>query len=220
MNNDSFNSALKAKIGQVFTQFKSQSITAEQLAIAEEGFVFSEVNPQANILVMGINPSLRNDFVSSNGYSYNYDNLNSDRYFKKFSTLLKDFEQFGITYCDLFYQRHTEQKQIEYFLKDEKGRDFLKSQLAITKEVIEHISPELILLFNRKGATFFSKEWIGYTLEQRVPNSSHFEKIDDLYNITELETSIYCSSFLGYRTRKETYTRIYNDIELLIKSIA
>ncbi|WP_339848638.1 hypothetical protein [uncultured Dokdonia sp.] len=220
MNNNSFNSALKAKIGQVFTQFKSQSITAEQLAIAEEGFVFSEVNPQANILVMGINPSLRNDFVSSNGYSYNYDNLNSDRYFKKFSTLLKDFEKFGITYCDLFYQRHTEQKQIEYFLKDEKGRDFLKSQLAITKEVIEHISPELILLFNRKGATFFSQEWIGYTLEQRVPNASHFEKIDDLYNITELETSIYCSSFLGYRTRKETYTRLYNDIELLIKSIA
>lgn len=219
MSNDSFNSALKAKIEQVFTQFKSQSITAEQLAIVEEGFVFSEVNPKAKILVMGINPSLRNDFVGSNGYSYNYDHLSSDRYFKKFSTLLKDFEQFGITYCDLFYQRHTEQKQIEYFLKDEKGRNFLKSQLKITREVIEHVSPQLILLFNRKGATFFSQEWIGYTLEQVVPDTSHFEKIDDLYNITELETLIYCSSFLGYRTRKETYTRIYNDIALLINMI-
>ena len=219
MNNDSFNSALKAKIGQVFTQFKSQSITAEQLAIAEEGFVFSEVNPQAKILVMGINPSLRNDFLSSNGYSYNYDHLSSDRYFKKFPSLLKDFEQLGVTYCDLFYQRHTEQKQIEYFLKDEKGRNFLKSQLAITKEVIEHISPELILLFNKKGATFFSSEWLGYTIEQRAQPKANFDQIDSLYSINELETLIYLSSFLGYRTPKETLNRVYNDIPLLIKSI-
>ena len=220
MSNDSFNSALKAKIEQVFTQFKEQNITAEQLAIAEEGFVFSEVNPKAKILVMGINPSLRNDFVGSNKYSYNYEHLSTDRYFKKFSTLLKGFEQFGITYCDLFYQRHTEQKQIEHFLKDEKGRDFLKSQLAITKEVIEHISPELILLFNIKGAMFFSKEWIGYTLEQRAQQKPHFEQIDDLYSINELETSIYCSSFLGYRTRKEAFTRIQTDIPQLLKLIS
>ena len=219
MSNNSFNSALKAKIEQVFTQFKEQNITAKQLAIVNKGFVFSEVNPQAKILVMGINPSLRNDFVSSNGYSYNYDNLSSDRYFKKFPTLLKDFEQFGITYCDLFYQRHTEQKQIENFLKDEKGRNFLKSQLTITKEVIEHISPKLILLFNKKGATFFSKEWTGYTLEQRAQQKTHFKQIDDLYSINELEALIYCSSFLGYRTRKEAFKRIQTDIPQLLKLI-
>jgi len=218
MNKDLFNSTLKAKIEKVFTQFKSESITAEQQAIVNEGFVFSEVNPKAEILVMGMNPSLRNDFVNSNGYSYNYDNLGTDRYFKKFSYLLKDFEQYGITYCDLFYQRHTEQKQIEHFLKEEKGHRFLKNQLAITKEVIEYISPRLILLFNKQGASFFSKEWIGYTLASSVNYLNSAEPIENLYLIKELNTPIYCSSFLGYRTRKKTYASLERDLPLLLQS--
>lgn len=204
--------SLKAKLDTLFSEYQARLKKPEQFDIIRNGFAFSEVNPDAKILVMGINPSMRNDFLNTNGYSYNYKELSNDRYFKKFPILLSDLEHLGITYCDLFYQRHTEQKQINHFLKDEMGRSFLKEQLTITREVIEHISPKLILLFNKQGSDFFSKEWIGLTVHPY--NSDKLKRMipRDLYNLPDINAMIYFSRFLGYRTSKEVFRNLRIDL--------
>lgn len=214
MSKDAFSISLKAKLENLFATYEQALKLPEQLTIINNGFAFSNIDPAAEILVMGINPSLRNDFIGPDGYSYDYETLESDRYFKKFFLLLKDFESHGITYCDLFYHRHTEQKQIEHFLKDDLGRAFLGEQLDITREVIHHVSPKLILLFNRKGAEFFTKDWIGLTIK-KFNSPSSTAAIPDLYTIDNTDSLIYCSAFLGYRTSKHRYAILHKDLPLL-----
>lgn len=214
MLNNTLSFSLKAKLKQLFSEHKNRFTNKEQLDIVQKGFVFSEIDVTAKVLVMGINPSLRNDFVHIDECSYNYQDLKQDRYFKKLHHLLKDFEPYGITYCDLFYQRHSEQKQIEHFLKDELGRGFLKKQLSITNRVILEVKPELILLFNKKGFTFFTKDWMNI----EVKNESNItpQYIENLYTICQTDIYVYASTFLGYRTSKEAYAQVERDLPLLL----
>lgn len=212
-NKEDFYLKLKAKLETLFTQYEKKLQTEVQRKIVQNGFVFSEVDPTAQILVMGINPSLRNDFVNANGYSYDYKHIHNDRYFKKFTKLLTDFEPLGITYCDLFYQRHTEQKTIDHFLQDGIGRSFLKAQLTMTRELIEYINPKLILLFNRKGALFFTTKWLGYdTVPITAAFSNETHHVDSLYQIRTLGNYVYFSTFIGYRTKREALNKITVDL--------
>lgn len=217
MPNNELSFSLKAKLQQLFSEHKNRLTNKDQLDIIEKGFVFSKIDVSATVLVMGINPSLRTDFVHIDECSYDYLYLKQDRYFKKFHNLLKDFEPYGITYCDLFYQRHTEQKEIEHFLKDELGRRFLKKQLSITKRAILEVKPKLILLFNKKGFTFFTKDWINI----EVMNESNIttQYIKNLYTMCETNMYVYASTFLGYRTSKKAYGQVKNDLPLLLELI-
>ena len=215
MSRDVFLLSLKAKIETLFTTYTKLLHTQEQQDIIRNGFVFSKIDPTANVLVMGINPSLRTDFISDDMCSYDYSKLNEDRYFKKFHHLLSAFESQGITYCDLFYQRHTEQKQIANFLNNEIGKQFLRDQLEITREVITYVAPKLLLLFNRQGAQFFSSEWMDISLD--------FDKKLSTYNKLayshKLESYIYFAPFLGYRTPKTAFEQLDHDLPLLAKLV-
>lgn len=211
MSRDAFLLSLKAKIETLFTTYTKLLHTQEQQDIIRDGFVFSKIDPTVSVLVMGINPSLRTDFISDDKYSYDYSKLQNDRYFKKFHILLSAIESQGITYCDLFYQRHTEQKKIAHFLNDEVGKQFLRDQLEITKEVINYISPKLILLFNRQGAQFFSSEWMDISLDLDKKLSTH----NKLAYSHKLKSYIYFAPFLGYRTPKTAFEQLDHDLPLL-----
>ncbi|WP_405212018.1 hypothetical protein [Dokdonia sp. Asnod2-E02] len=215
MSRDAFLLSLKAKIETLFTTYTKLLHTQEQQDIIRNGFVFSKIDPTANVLVMGINPSLRTDFISDDMCSYDYSKLHEDRYFKKFYNLLSAFESQGITYCDLFYQRHTEQKQIANFLNNEIGKQFLRDQLEITKEVITYVAPRLILLFNRQGAQFFSSEWMDISLDLDKKLSTH----NKLAYSHKLESYIYFAPFLGYRTPKTAFEQLDHDLPLLAKLV-
>jgi len=215
MSRDAFLLSLKAKIETLFTTYTKLVHTQEQQGIIRNGFVFSKIDPTANVLVMGINPSLRTDFISDDMCSYDYSKLHEDRYFKKFYKLLSALEAQGITYCDLFYQRHTEQKQIAHFLNNEPGKQFLRDQLEITKEVITYVAPKLILLFNRQGGQFFSSEWMDISLDLDKKLSTH----NKLAYSHKLESYIYFAPFLGYRTPKTAFEQLDHDLPLLAKLI-
>ncbi len=209
--------ALKTKLDTLFTEYHQRFSDHRLKQIVKRGYVFSEVNYKADVLIMGINPSQRTDFVSSNGFSYNFKDLQEDRYFKKLHNLLIDFDR-DVTYCDLFYQKHSEQKEIDYFLSSTLGKGFLKDQLSLTKSLITKISPKLILLFNRKAASFFTPEWLGYQIEDLKEDSRFRESgISNLHKIKGTNTYIYFSTFIGYRTRKEALFKIQNDVPILLE---
>lgn len=215
MNNDDLNLSLKAKLEQLFEQYKGVLQMPEQRSILEKGFVFSSIDRTADVLVMGINPSERTNFVNEDGISYDYPVLKNDSYFKKFHQLLSPYRH-SITYCDLFYHKHSEQKKLNYFLKDELGKRFLKEQLLITKELITSVAPKLILVCNRKAATFFTTEWLGFKVNTEIKNAPfNYSEITELNVIAALDSYIYFSTFLGYRTKPAAIKKVEEEIPKL-----
>lgn len=209
-------SSLQATLEHLFTMYQKKLSDDTQLRIVRKGFVYSKIDPTASVLVMGINPSLRTDYLSIDPYSYDYKDLKEDRYFKKLHQLLVKFEPYGITYCDLFYQRHSEQKELIHFLKDSKGQHFLKEQLTITRKLIKEIQPKLILLFNKKGFEFFTKEWLGYDVH-KIISKDLSKGIEELYQVTDTKTYLYASTFIGYRTSKKALYQLQKELPLLLK---
>ncbi|TVZ51029.1 hypothetical protein [Dokdonia sp. Hel_I_53] len=216
MSRTKFHDVLKSELHTLFKKYENHIEDEHLRKIILRGFAYSTVNTHAKLLIMGINPSERVDFLRSDGLSYNYDELERDRYFKKFHNLLKPYDGL-VSYCDLFYQKHSEQKEINAFLKNNIGRGFLREQLDITKNIISHTSPRLILLFNRKASLFFTKEWIGYEVES-ISDGSYFYKsgIEDLYHLKGSNTYIYFSTFIGYRTRKNDLQKLNTEVSKLL----
>ncbi len=204
---------LHAQLDILFKKNKASLKNKEQLDILEKGFVYSQIDVDADILIMGINPSLRTDFLTIDSHSYDYSSTANDRYFKKFHQLFEDYPAINFTYCDLFYQRHSEQAQIEHFLKDDPGRTFLKEQLQITKSRILKLQPKCILLFNRRAASFLTTEW-GL---MDVQPSKIFAKAEiELVTLKGTEIQLYPSVFLGYRTPKSTLIKVKSDISIIL----
>lgn len=203
------------RLSTLFSKYESILTNPEQLDILKKGVAFSSVNYEADILIMGMNPSLRTNFLSEDGYSYRYESQTTDMYFKKFHTLLAPFSEYRISYIDLFYQKHSEQAQLKYFLKDEKGRRFLKEQLKFTSSQIIRTQPKLILLFNKKGAIFFQEEWMPITLRPNINidiSELRMATIYDSISAQSCQFLIYFSTYLGYRTSNEAREKVQQDI--------
>ena len=215
MTNEDYHVSLEAKLTKLFKKYEKKLIHPEQCSIIKRGFVYSRVDLTVDVIVMGINPSQRTDFLDYSGVSYNYKDLESDRYFKKFHSLLEPYNA-SISYCDLFYHKHSDQKQLEHFMKDDVGKAFLTEQLEITRQILSDIKPKLILLFNRKAATFFTTDWLGFNVtKDLVLKNTEFTNNQNICVIPSLEAYIYFSTFLGYRTSKEAIRKVERDIPKL-----
>ncbi len=232
--------AQREELTILFDKYKQEIENLELKRILERNFVYSIVEPKADVLICGINPSFRIN-EDPNAYdSFNFNSLKVDKpkhtYFKKFFDLLESHPLLSATYLDIFYQRHTDQKEIAKFLKDEKGLEFLCQQLAISKKKIESLKPKLILVFNKQASSFFGIDqkndtnvWLGYTFEP-------FLDIKGAYKITGLLSSnarinkevtttllkgsiIYFSRYYDYRTKKEVRAKIDFDVKALLNSL-
>ncbi|RMB61038.1 hypothetical protein EAX61_06055 [Dokdonia sinensis] len=211
------------RLSALFSKYESILTSPEQLEILKKGFAFSDIDYNADVLIMGMNPSLRTNFLSEDGYSYDYPLQSQDMYFKKFYKLLEPYSEHKISYTDLFYQKHSEQVKLKYFLKDKNGREFLQEQLELTKAQIIKTQPKLILLFNKQGADFFRTPWLPVQIES-VENTP----IPELKSINFYASDgssickllAYFSTYLGYRTSKKALEKVHREIPEIFKYLS
>ncbi len=214
------NSNIKERLTKIFKDAKLAIKSPILLEIVNRSFVYSEVNMDAKALICGINPSYRKNETNLDSYSYNFDDLEGDKYYKKFHKLIKPYkEEIKFTYIDLFYQRHTEQKKINNFTANE-ALKFICEQLVVTQSLIEQLQPKFILVFNKQAANFLGKNnkqnlsnvWLGYKFEEikkdKIYKICGFEDSEQRINrelsATNLEgTLIYFSRFLGRISNKD-----------------
>ena len=208
---------LSLKLSELFDFHRKELKNRKQSEIVSRGLVFSEIDPQAELLICGFNPSLRTDFLKTEK-SYDYNLVkNFDRYFKKFEPLILSTE-FGlkVSYFDLFYQKHSKQKEIDCFYQDEKGLSFLQAQLSLTKQLIVEIKPKVILVFNKQAIPFFEfhpkhKIGMGFNLIKK-------SKVNSFY-CAELECFIYPSRFLNHFVKQQELATIKIEIHQLLRKL-
>lgn len=160
------------KLELLFAEHKenSNSIVKE---IASRHWVRSIVEDKA-ILFVGMNPSYVESTKANSGTYLLQDAIKGySQHYGKFQKLLEDtIYENDWTYLDVLQMRETTQGRINEIMKEDRGLDFIVSQLQITIEQLEQLSPKLIVVCNSGAADFFgvnrdgdSGIWMGYTFE-------------------------------------------------------
>lgn len=232
-----FEETYKKRIETVFDEYKEKIKDSELTEILKRNYVWSKVDSSAKILICGINPSYRKEDILE-PYPFNFNEVcQTDSYYKTRYDLLPKSHAQKATYIDMLVQRHSNQKDLLKFCskKNKFGIDFIAQQLEITKEVIEHIQPTLILVFNRFASNFwglhpkrkadgkFDNIWLGYTFEDNndgsytIKKEMQKESIGNKIETTLAGTKIYFSKHIDWRVSKDEYNRISENVSSLIK---
>jgi hypothetical protein len=201
----------------IFEEHSKKNTASAQNQIITNGFAFSEVDFSADVLICGFNPSMRTDFLKTQN-SYTYDLVkNNDRYFKKFEPLITDFSsKFTFSYLDIFYQRHTQQKEIKAFYKNETDLNFLQEQLDLTRSILLEIKPKAILVFNKQAFPFFTwNEKLNLGMKFNLCKTA----IPNTFTIIEFDCKLYESRFLNHFVKKDQMQQIKNQISQLLENI-
>lgn len=164
--------SLSEELTSIFNKFSSsEGLVAE---IALRGYVFSEVEAR-KVLFVGINPSYPKGSISDR---FSFKPIEAvkryPKHFKKFQDLA-DSCNVGTdwSYMDLLFLRETDQKKIIQLQNEKIGLDFLYQQLQLSINLIENISPDLIVVCNSGARKFFGIDkqmvndietaiWMGY----------------------------------------------------------
>jgi len=230
------NLQFQTELNQLFEKYQDAFELPYLNEIVARKPLFSETPMTAEVLITSINPSYRKrqDHLSAASYDFYSKAALKDAYFKKYHNLFKAYiEHYNFAYLDLFYQRHTEQKDLKLFLSEDQGVQFLKDQITLSRKRIQQLSPKLIFVFNRYAANFWDLKpekgiytqapWLGFTYET-------ISELDGLYRITGSLLSnkipeplkgnlVYFSTFLSYRTSKKALQKVYDDIPEIMKII-
>jgi len=221
-------------LDKIFREHSALITNPELLDIINRGYIYSVLEPQREILICGINPSYRVTDLNRDNYNcFKFDDFKTKEqdkrgYFRKFHEMLGDKKA---NYLDIFYQRHTDQKELFKFVKDEKGGlSFLISQLLVSQMKIEELKPKLILVFNRLAATFFGVHeknghsvWMGYDFKKVDGDDNLYEitgvkalagKVNsDLVKTSLVGTYVYFSRYFDQRTKKAITEQIKSGVK-------
>jgi hypothetical protein len=171
---------------------------------------------ESPIWLFGMNPSLpkpSNDFISQT--SYINDNLivelkNEQARMHKnhpyFEAAIKFFKKdVGIqeletpVFHDLYPVRHTKQKEFVQFIKHEENKEFREKLDEATKELIDGIMPDIIVIANAKASKLMQKIFFGrneYNGETKLT-----------YELDGKKTDMIFSSMLSGQRALDTYSR-------------
>jgi len=153
--------------------------------IIKRGLVSQDNIVKNSILFIGINPSYKDhiDFKSPTNY---YNLLQRDNSYKKYFGRFEDISiktKTPWTHIDLFYFQHTDQRMLYHFLNhSEESKNFLRSQLAITKKILENVNPKVIVISNALARDFFGHNCeinLGYNCEFNSEIGTHLIKHKD-----------------------------------------
>ena len=179
-------------------------------------FCFHVNQVESPIWFFGMNPSLpkpTNDFISQT--SYINDNLivelkNEQARMHKnhpyFEAAIKFFKKdVGIqeleipVFHDLYPVRHTKQKEFVQFIKHEENKEFREKLDEATKELIDGIMPDIIVIANAKASKLMQKIFFGrneYNGETKLT-----------YELDGKKTDMIFSSMLSGQRALDTYSR-------------
>lgn len=151
--------------------------------VVERGYGVHESIIKDSILFIGINPSYSKKYNITDKDPY-FINLNQEaktrpeggvyHYFKKFVDITNYLnETRGLdlkwSHWDLLFYRETAQKHIGKIAKTERGQEFLKAQLNLSKRIIASSEPKIIVVANARARHLMknkkSRFYMGYKFE-------------------------------------------------------
>ena len=124
-------------------------------------FQFDEDITNPDVLFIGINPSYQSDFPLVKGTYSKPPNVPG--YFRPFHKVEQDLKanynrDITWTHVDLLAIRESQQAYVENNLnKKRQGQEFIIEQLAISKEIIEHFNPKVIVVPNLLARELLSR---------------------------------------------------------------
>ena len=200
-------------------EFDNAIKSTENTNVKFKQFCFHVNQVESPIWFFGMNPSLpkpTNDFISQT--SYINDNLIVELKNEQvrmhenhpyFEAAIKFFKKdVGIqeleipVFHDLYPVRHTKQKEFVQFLAD--NDDFCEKLNKATKELIDGIMPDIIVIANAKASEFMQKIFFG----RSDTNAPEFEGITKLtYELHGKKTDIIFSSMLSGQRALDTFSR-------------
>ena len=197
-------------------EFDNAIKSTENTNVKFKQFCFHVNQVESPIWFFGMNPSLpkpTNDFISQT--SYINDNLivelkNEQARMHKnhpyFEAAIKFFKKdVGIqeletpVFHDLYPVRHTKQKEFVQFIKHEENKEFREKLDEATKELIDGIMPDIIVIANAKASKLMQKIFFGrneYNGETKLT-----------YELDGKKTDMIFSSMLSGQRALDTYSR-------------
>lgn len=169
--------------------------------IFKRGFASIESIHVGSILFIGLNPSytLEEEPEKPEEIFYHLNQRGNYSYFKKFADIS---DQTGImwSHLDLLTVRETSQSKVLELLKVERVKEFIWKHLLITKQILEMIDPNVIVVANTAARMFMGKDvdkkgnnrWLGYKFEFDPEIGTHRIKNvhSELYNKPVFFTSM------------------------------
>lgn len=200
------------------------------LEIIKRGLIAPETIRQGcDILFLGMNSSFDGKIFNSpiEWYSSEWEYAKGD-YFSKFKEI-QDECNASCAHLDILFFRETNQNFIKSLMKDEKGLNFLAKQIAISKELIEHSKPRIILVANAFVKKFlgFDKNpegtkgvWMNYDFikpfDNKIGTSRFITENSNLYNVPVFFTSM----LSGQRALdRGSYERLIWHIKFVLKQL-
>jgi hypothetical protein len=143
----------------VWEKYKSSELDSPTISSTDKllarGFVFQfdEEIIKPDVLFVGINPSYKHSSIKEELY-YTKQQALQHSYFKPFKNIEDDLKKrynkdITWTHMDMLVFRETKQSFIaDHLFRSPEGLKFLMDQLTISKKVLEHIQPKVIVVSN------------------------------------------------------------------------
>ena len=142
--------------------------------IIKRGFATTESIKRNSILFIGLNPSFIKKFEPSKPEHIFHElkQKGNYKYFKRFEEI-SEYCNHPWEHLDLLFLRETKQKSVSNLTKTPEGLNFIWQNLIISKEILENVTPKIIVVTNTVARTFLGKDissksqnkWLGYTFE-------------------------------------------------------
>jgi len=160
-------SELIAKYQTIWNKYTDSYVNkptkVEDSSLLDRGFEFQfdEDITNADVLFIGVNPSYKDDNpIIKSTYQKP---PNKPGYFRPFYKIEEDLKKahsrdITWTHVDLLAVREPQQSYIEnYLYKKKKGIEFVTEALEVSKEIIEHFNPKVIVVPNLLGRELMSR---------------------------------------------------------------
>lgn len=163
------------QLAEIFSEdgkFGSLTFNGTEESIVKRKFAYIEQAEKNSLVFIGLNPS-RGENPLSDHFFYKLEQSGGNGY----PTFWKPFEEIGKatnliwTHLDLLGVRETKQKLVKSILHTQLGVDFVYEQLLVVKQIIEAVSPKIIVVSNTLARHFLGYEitedkqhnvWMGY----------------------------------------------------------
>lgn len=213
MNTIDLEKDYKDRVLDIWERYKDIEVLTEKGREYRKSPLLPKTVKKNAILFIGINPAFserRKDEIknlSIEFYPIISDELKDIAYFDKFKKISKYCNNAEWTHMDLFFLRETNQEVIDKLSYT--NVDFLQAQLGITFEIINTITPKIIVVSNSFASEFFGKRkqkkhskldkiWMGYNLDFKKDFNAEIGTYK--IKIGEKETPIiFCGMLSGQR---------------------
>ena len=212
--------------------FENTTIPTENTNIKFKQFCFHVKQDESPIWFFGMNPSLPsppkeifnpdNDLTDNLIYDLKVEQKEMHgelQYFLKaiefFENEVKNPKSVVPIFHDLYPVRHTNQKEFVKFLKD--NVDFRKKLDKATKNLIDGIMPDIIVIANAKASELMQKIFFGESELEKIKLKGETKRT---YRLNGKKTDMIFSSMLSGQRALDTYsrTRLAREISTTWKS--